>query len=158
MWSPKRSTLFESIKLQTSPDTPNLKPLCPTRWTVRNGAIDAVLKNYKTLIKTLDEISENGRDEYAMKARGLLYSMEKFSTYFGLKLGYLLFSVTEQLSCTLQGKDTTCQEAKEAVILSVNYFKRLRSDEEFTKFYSRVLKSSEGLTDVPVLPRKLKIP
>jgi len=34
----------------------------------------------------------------------------------------------------------------------------LRSDEEFTKFYSQVLKSSEGLIDEPVLPRKQKIP
>ena len=40
--------------------------------------------------------------------------MVKFSTYFGLKFGYIIFSVTEQSSCVLQGKDTTCQEAKEA--------------------------------------------
>ena len=27
-----------------SPGAPTLKPLCPTRWTVRTKAIDAVLK------------------------------------------------------------------------------------------------------------------
>ena len=45
--------------------------------------------------------------------------MEKFSTFFGLKLGYLVFSITERLSCTLEGKDTTIQEAVEAAKLTV---------------------------------------
>ena len=58
-----------------------------------------------------------------MKARGYLQLMEKFSTYFGLKLGYLVFSITEQLSCTLQGKNTTAQEAVEAANLSGKYIK-----------------------------------
>ena len=133
-WSPKRHALFETLKLEDSPDSPHLRTLCPTRWTVRNGAIDAVLKNYGVLCKTLNEISESGRDEYALKANGLLHTMEKFSTYFGLKLGYLIFSVTEQLSCTLQAKDTTCQEAKEVALVSVSYLKKLHNDEEFKSF------------------------
>ena len=125
---------------------------------MRNGAIDAVLKNYGVLCKTLNEISESGRDEYALKANGLLHTMEKFSTYvFGLKLGFLIFSVTEQLSCTLQGKDTTCQEAKEVALVSVNYLKKLCNDEEFKMFNTQVIRSSQGLTDEPTLPRKRKI-
>ena len=55
----------------------------------------------------LYEVHSGGRDEYAMKAGGYLQQMEKFSIYFGLKLEYLVFSVTERLSCSLQGKDTT---------------------------------------------------
>ena len=84
--------------------------------------------------------------------------MEKFSTVFGLKLGFLLFSVTEQLSCTLQGKDTTMQEAREAALLSERYLRKLRSEEEYSKFYEQVVQQSQGLTDEPVLPRKRKIP
>ena len=48
--SPKRHYLFETIKLQISPETNNLCPLCPTRWTVRTGAIDSVITNYKYLV------------------------------------------------------------------------------------------------------------
>ena len=62
------------------------------------------------------------------------------------------------MSCTPQGKDTTCQEAKEVALVSVNYLKRLRNDEEFKKFYTQVIRSSQGLTDEPTLPRKRKIP
>ena len=157
-WSPKRSSLFEKLKREMTPGMQDLRPLCPTRWTVRTGAINGVLANYSTLCKALDEISISGRDEYAMKASGFLQQMEKFSTFFGLKLGYLVFSLTERLSCTLQGKDTTVQEAVEAAKLTELYLCRLRSDEEYTKFYRKVLEASKDLTEEPVLPRKRKIP
>ena len=93
-----------------------------------------------------------------MKASGFLQQIEKFSTLFGLKLGYLVFSVTECLSCTLQGKDTTVQEAVEAAKLTESYLHRLRSNKECKKFYQKVLEVSKDLTEEPVLPRKRKIP
>ena len=88
-FSPKRLSLFESMQSQLSHSSPSpsLKPLCPTRWTVRTGAINAVLANYE--------------------AGGILHAMEKFCTFFGLHLSHLVFSATEQLSLRLQGKDTT---------------------------------------------------
>ena len=93
-----------------------------------------------------------------MKANGYLQQMEKFSMFFGLQLGHLVFSVIERLSCTIQGKDTTIQEAMEAAKLTELYLRSLRSDEEYTKFYQKVVQSSQGLTDDPVLPRKRKAP
>ena len=86
-FSPKRSSLFQTLQVQR----PSLKPLCPTRWTVRTKAIEAVLSNYEVLTTALIDIHENGRDEYALKAGGYLRTMEKFST------SYLIFSATEQL-------------------------------------------------------------
>ena len=38
-YSPKRSSLFDTLRSQVSCEAPTLKPLCPTRWTVRTGAI-----------------------------------------------------------------------------------------------------------------------
>ena len=35
-----------------------LKPLCPTRWTVRAEAIDVVIKQYTIIIETLDEVNK----------------------------------------------------------------------------------------------------
>ena len=84
--------------------------------------------------------------------------MEKFSTFFGLKLGHLVFSITERLSCTLQGKDTSIQEAVEVAKPTESYLQGLRSDEEYAKFYQDVLQTSQNLTDEPVLPRERNIP
>ncbi len=89
-FSPKRSSLFETLQLQLSPGAPSIKPLCTTRWTVRTKAIDSILKNYSVLQNEL-EIVQQEKYEYGMKARGYLHAMDKFKTYFGLKLSFLIF-------------------------------------------------------------------
>ena len=132
--SPKRSTLFEKLKHEMTPGMHDLRPLCPMRWTVRTGAIHGVLANNSTLSRALDEISTSRRDEYAMKASGFLLQMEKFSTFFRLKLGYLVFFLTDHLLCILEGKDTTIQEAVDPAKLTESYLCRLRSDEEYMRF------------------------
>ncbi len=96
--SPKRSHMFEALKQQLTPEAPSIRMLCPTRWTVRARALEAILKIYKALLECMDEIQASGRDGYALKAVGYLQSLENFSTFFGLHLAYLIFSATEQLS------------------------------------------------------------
>lgn len=72
-YSPKRLALFNSIHSQAALDmgelTPSLRSACPTRWTVRNVAIDSILVNNNALITTVDEVRV-GHDEYAAKANG----------------------------------------------------------------------------------------
>ncbi len=80
------------------------------------------MKNYKILQSTLEEV-QKGHDDYAAKAGGLLSKMEKFDTLFSLKLGYLIFSATEQLSINLQSKDITIQEAIKGAYTSFFIFK-----------------------------------
>ena len=88
--SPKRSQLFDEVRsMSDSGETPNLRKLCPTRRTMRTASFDSVIKNYTILLDTLQEISE-GNDVHATRAGGLLSLMKKFSTFFGLKLSFLL--------------------------------------------------------------------
>lgn len=94
---------------------PSLKPLCPTRWTVRTAAINAVLANYSSIREEMEQIADESRNESSSKAIGILAVMETFSTYFGLKLAHLVFSATEQVSSTLQCKDINAQEALTAI-------------------------------------------
>ena len=75
-FSPKQSSLFQTLQLQMSPGAPSIKPLCPTRWTVRTKAIDSVLKNYSVLQNEL-EIVQQQNDEYGMKVCGYHDAMDK---------------------------------------------------------------------------------
>lgn len=43
-------------------------------------------------------------DKYGQRANGVLSSLLKFDSVFGLKLGYFLFGAAEQLSRMLLGK------------------------------------------------------
>ena len=51
----------------------------------------------------------------------LLARMERFSTYFGLKLSVLVFGATEQLSATLQYRGINAQEATSAVSVAKSF-------------------------------------
>ena len=158
-FSPKRSHVFSQKLSQSETHGVNIKPLCATRWTARTGAIEAILSDYTVLMETLDEVHQTTKDEYGLKAAGLLSSMEKFSTLFGLKLGYLIFGASETLSKSLQGKDTTIQEAVAAVNLAKGFYRRQRSDQSFQLFYENVLQAAQklGIGD-PQLPRYRKVP
>ena len=65
---------------------------------------------------------------------------------FGLKLGYLLFEATEQLSRALQGKDMTLQEAITTANQAKNHYTRLCTQGDFNKFYQSCVSFSEGRT------------
>ena len=82
-----------------------------------------------------------------------LCMMDKFSTYFGLTLSFLIFSATEQLSVTLQGQNTTIQEAAASVNLTIKSLEHQRKDELFDHFYSKPLEESKDLTSDPVVPQ-----
>jgi hypothetical protein len=82
--SPKRLNLLDVISGLDHYD--KLKPLCPTRWTVRALSMNLLLINYSLVKIALGEISEQG-GRPAAKANGWHEKMEKFSSYFGLKLG-----------------------------------------------------------------------
>ena len=123
-FSPKRLYVFDSLRknaaISGGENTPSLRTLCPTRWTVRHSAINSILLNYEVLLRTLEKV-EVGHDEYAAKEYGLHMRMETFDTYFGLKLAYTVFSAAEQFSVNLQAKDITVQEAIRGAKLLVSH-------------------------------------
>ena len=137
----------------------SLKPLCTTRWTARTAAIEAVLKDYSILMDAMQEIHGSTRDEYGLKANGILTALEKFCTLFGLKLGYLLFGAAENVSKCLQAKDISVQEALSAVNLASRFYRRQRTDESFNKFYDDVVESATDLNiSSPQIPRYRRAP
>ena len=116
-----------------------------------NQLCNSQLQHY--ICEALGEINATTHDDYGRKAGGYLALMEKFSTFFGLKLGFLILSGTEQLSLSLQGKDTTVQESVNAAELAVKYLERLWQDSSFEQFYSQTVEASRDITSPPVLPR-----
>ena len=157
-YSPKRNLVFQQCKQQLSLGGTGLRPLCPTRWTVRTGAINAVLKSYPALLEALQTISDTCYDDYGRRAGGLHSQLERFSTYFGLKLSYIIFSGTEQTSINLQSKNTSIQEAVKCAEVALSYLNRLRKDDMFKQFFTSVVKEAEEYTEEPVLPRHKRPP
>lgn len=157
-YSPKRSLIFEQCRDAMSVSGTGLRPLCATRWTVRTTSIDAVLRNYLALQQALAQISEQSYDDYGRRAHGILSQLERFDTYFGRKLSFLVFSATEQASKALQYKNTTVAEALSAAKMAQNFLTRQRSDASFESFYSLTIEDASQITNEPVLPRYKRPP
>ena len=118
-----------------------------------------MLRNYTALLDALEEINEESHDEFGQRAEGILSSLVEFNTFFGLKLSHLVFSATEQVSITLQCKNTTIQEALSAAAMAESFLQRQRKDNSFEMFYSSVVsEANEYNISDPVLPRYRRPP
>ena len=149
--SPKRLRIFKHLQEEFNVDAPGLKPLCPTRLTVRTSAINSILKNYEVICTELEQVSNESGDS-ATHASGYTALMEKFETLFGLCLSYLVFSATE-VSKVLQGHDLNAQDACRSVAQAISFLTRQHSDLAFSDFYQRTLSKSKNLTDSCKLSR-----
>ena len=83
--------------------------------------------------------------------------MKRFSTYFGLKLAYLIFVSVEQLATTLQAKDVNTQICLESGPAAKNFLSRHRTDDYFNILFKSAVADSENITDKPILPRQKRV-
>ena len=99
-YSAKKKSMLLQVKSELAPDSPGLKPLCPTRWTVRAESLRSVLINYAVIQSVLEEIvyEYRGNAEATASARGVHAVMEKCSFLFGVTLAEKFFSLTDRLS------------------------------------------------------------
>ena len=106
---------------------------------------------------TMDAASY-GTDDCSRRAGGILAMMDKFSIHFWLKLSFFLFSITEQLSITLQDKSITADDCFMAVTLCIRSLKQHRTDSLFRSFFEGVKEEASSRYDSSVLPKQRQIP
>jgi len=93
--------------------------------------------------------ASHGSDDCSRRASGILALMEKFKTYFGLKLSAFIFSITEYVSITLQGVDPNVDDCFTTINASIEALTQYRMDEQFTKFFESVKLAAEGINVIP---------
>ncbi len=83
--SGKLKDIFKGIARSEEGEGPchTIRPLCPTRWTVRTSAILTVLNQYECIIKALAEMAVSESDA-ASKAQGLYETFQQGNVVLGL--------------------------------------------------------------------------
>ena len=66
--SPARDANFKRLKDEVDSDSPGIRVLCPTRWTVRADALQSIVSNFSLLLELWSESLECVKDT-EMKAR-----------------------------------------------------------------------------------------
>ena len=159
--SPKRDAKLDSIKneaITNSEDdfVESITLLCPTRWTVRAKSLGSIMSNY-TYLRELWEWAVNNCSDTEMKARirGVDAYMKTFDYVFGVNLGELILSHSDNLSKTLQSPNLSAVQAQDCAKLTVKVLEKLRNQTEFDLFWKDVCSKAKslGVYD-PVLPRR----
>lgn len=94
--------------------TKTVKPLCPTRWTVRGQAVDTVLSQYEAVLSTLEEMASVGSDS-GTRANGLLERFQKGKTVLGLMVASDVLAELKCLNKSLQKQSQTISGMQAAV-------------------------------------------
>ena len=124
--SPRREACFSSLKIEMPPDTPGVRVLCPTRWAVRADALQGIIDNYKVLNEVWSESIEVVTDtELKTRILGVASQMTKFSFRFGILLGGLILSHSDNLSRTLQKQSISAAEGQTVAAMTVDTLKSI---------------------------------
>ncbi len=151
--SGKFKAIFTAIAKSdhSSPHT-SLKPLCPTRWTVRTPAIRSVLTQYKSVLTATEEMSKSTIMEISAKASGLHDRFLRGNTILGIVLAEDVLSVLEELNISLQQRSQTTSGMLAAVEHLTRGIQDKRSEEHFDQLYSR---ASQVVTSLNLQPIKM---
>ena len=158
--SPKRDAMFQKLKQSLSPDTTGFRVLCPTRWTVRASSLQSVIDNYEVLLGVWEESLQSALDsEMRSRIIGVEFQMQKFEFLFGVLLGALLLSHSDNLSKSLQHKSMSAAEGQQVARLTLEVLKKLRTSDNFQLFFAKVTSyQKKFLLEDPSLPRKRHAP
>ena len=170
-YSPKREkilgSLDDNIQGETNEEEKaekfkpvSLDKLCTTRWTVRASCFNKVFERY-TALQSLWKVCLLEKLESEVRARiiGCQSQMESFSFFFGLLLSHRLYSLTDNLSKTLQKERMSALNGQRLANLTVETLKGMRTGQAFDLFYESVKKKAAKLdVDEPTLPRKRRRP
>ena len=145
-----------------APDTPGIRLLCPTRWTVRGDSLGSVVSNYAILQDTYEQSKDEVTDtEIKSHIIGVSAQMTSFEYLFGTLLGECILRSIDNLSKTLQNPEMSAAEAQDVVKLTALTLQSIRTSEMFDQFWDKVIQymSSGGINvSSPKLPRKRKAP
>ena len=129
--SPRKDGIFRELKRahdrNSGFQSPGMRLLCPTRWTVQADSLKSVLDNYEALMDNWEETLHIVRDT-EMKARidGIVSQMQTFDFAFGTVLGELILRHSDNLSQTIQAKSTSAAEAQLIAKLVITTIQNIR--------------------------------
>ncbi len=156
--SGKFKTIFKSVAKSTSGSYITLKPLCPTRWTVRTPAIDAILGQYEAVLAALEEMASSNTSDTASRANGLYERFQKGTTVLGLFLAKEVMMGLEGMNTSLQGRGKKVGGMLSAVDCVKKHFQSQRTEEAFITVYTSATDLATSLDIEPIKMPHLRKP
>ena len=135
-FSPKQEVMLRVLKEEIGSDSPSVRTLCRTRWTVRAESFTSIVANYNN-IQMLWETAGCSTSNTEMKARiqEVESQMQSFKFLFSLILSEVILRHTDKLSQTLQQPKLSSIEGHGVAMLTVKTLEGLRTYSNFDLFW-----------------------
>ena len=128
--SPKRREIVKDMAADLHCSQNYIRPLCPTRFTVKFHTLSAINKQLEVLAESLAVIIEETADrKIAAHANGFLEKLGQFDFYFNLQLSLQIFELTDRLSTQLQQKKMSTGQSYNLVKFTITQLNKMRSDD-----------------------------
>ena len=148
--SGKFKGIFSEVAAASEGPSTSLKPLCPTRWTVRGPAVRAVLSQYESVLTSLEEMGANSGTSTGAKANGLSERFQKGKTVLGLLLTLEVIEVLECLNKSLQKRTETISGMKIAIDCARSTIRAKRSETRFQQIFDKAVEMVDTLKIEPI--------
>ena len=143
--SGKFKATFSAAVAASERPSASLRPLCPTRWTVRGPAVRAVLSQYDCVLSSLEEMGANNA-----KANGLRDRFEKGKTVLGLNLALEVIERLEALNKSLQKRTETVAGMMSAIDCVRDSLRANRSEAKFREIFDKTEEMIDSLGIEPI--------
>ena len=158
--SAKRCATLKKIAEELKCSQKHIRPLCPTRFTVKYKAINGFLNQLPALVNALENI-ENGSAVNTIKAKasGYLHCLQRFDVYFALLTSEKIFEISDRLSTQLQATKVSAGQGVQLVSHAIKELQSLRNDSVFINLWEKSISLSVKMgADPPRHPRKINLP
>ena len=123
--------------------TNKIRPLCPTRWTVRKEAMSIFIDKYKDIMVALEEftlINDISNDQKII-AKSYSKMMKKDTTYFMLKIGFSIFNLLDILVKCFMCSTSTLDNVNVSIDICKDEIKdyRLHFDKRKNEIYTEMI-------------------
>lgn len=137
-----------------------LRPLCPTRWTVRHAALRKCISNYSEIIASLSRFLQDATvtNEQKAKCSGIINRLSHGETFLAMNIANDIFKTLEKLATAVQGRQADFNGILDAVAVTQATLNMQR--ENFDSTFQRLKDIIQGMPGVQDLkmPRKRKLP
>uniref|UniRef100_A0A8D8ETT4 Zinc finger MYM-type protein 1 n=4 Tax=Culex pipiens TaxID=7175 RepID=A0A8D8ETT4_CULPI len=151
--SPKRLSVFQSF--QTDEST-QLRPLCPTRWSVRFTSMNSILNNYRALVEFMETLSTKDRTDSGAKAAGFLRVLNSFNFYCVLNFLVKFFAHIDSVNTALQSIKINVEQGHRMVSTLKDTISHMKED--FESVWEQICLKKPEEVSPPELPRRRKKP
>ncbi|CAF2706442.1 unnamed protein product [Rotaria sp. Silwood2] len=150
-WSSETDPTVKSIMEN---ETTKLKKWSSIRWDSRWSSIDSIIKNYRAILKALNDLIDDG-DARSADANGLLIAFKEPLFIITLFVIHKILGPIKILSNQLQDESLDFGAARELISSIIEQMKSYRNNSSFESLYSKVAQfCTENQIDISQKPRQ----